>query len=76
MAWLAGITETEYNVDIIFSLIAPQLYQSASTAIQLLKDHEQAHANVGSWPCAFSGICVIFNRKSLEHCDPGACYEW
>ena len=75
-AWLAGITETEHDVDTIFSLIAPQLYQSASTAIQLLKDREQAHANVGSWPCAFSGIGVIVNRKSLEHRDPGGCYEW
>jgi hypothetical protein len=74
-AWLAGITETEHNVDTIFSLIAPHLYQSASTAIQLLKDCEQAYANVDSWPCAFSGICVIVNRKSLEHHDPGACYE-
>jgi hypothetical protein len=73
--WLAGISQTERDVDTIFSLVSPTLYQSATRATEKIKD-EKAHPNVGDWPCSFSGLAVISNRKTLDHRDAGGCHEW
>jgi hypothetical protein len=74
--WLHAISDTERDIDTIFSLIAPELHKSATDAMNEIKSQMDPHPNIDSWPCAFSGIGVIVNRISLPHRDPGGCPEW
>lgn len=73
--WLSRINDTEREVDILFSLIAPSLHDSATKAMEMIKNIHKLD-NVQKWPTAYSGIAVLANRKTLCHRDPGGCHEW
>jgi hypothetical protein len=74
--WLINIAETEEDVDIIFALIARDLYKMGKLCIAQLKETHQDHRNVDLWPSAFGGLGIISNRTTPDHRDVGGCYPW
>lgn len=65
-------------MDSILKLVAPDLYIAGWNAVKKSMDQHRDQPNVMLWPCAFSGITVIANRKTIVHRDSGgwpACYD-
>jgi len=75
--WLTEITDTENDINLILSLIAPDLYHAGHEAMDQIHS-SNPHPLVKSWPSVFSGISVISNRKTIAHRDQGgwpACFD-
>src|SRR5215510_13654244 len=65
-------------MDSILKLVAPDLYIAGWNAVKKSMDQHCDQPNVMLWPCAFSSISVIANRKTIVHRDSGgwpACYD-
>ena len=76
--WLKGIADVENDLNLLFCLIAPELYATGADAIRQLQEAEHAHKNVKAWPSVFSGMSVISDRQTPFHRDKGgwpACYD-
>jgi hypothetical protein len=74
--WIAAITDTESDIDHIFSLIAPKLHRDGIRSLECSKVNFPDHPGVHSWPSSFSGIGIIVNRKTPLHRDPSGRMEW
>jgi hypothetical protein len=76
--WLTEICYVEQELNMLLSLVGPELYKAGSKAMNELTSDPAAHPHVKAWPSVFSGISVICNRKTLAHCDQGGwaqCYD-
>ena len=74
--WLSAISQTECNINQIFSLISPRLFEDGNKATEKIKEMFPDHPSVHNWPSCFSGITVIVNRKTPPHRDKGCRPEW
>jgi hypothetical protein len=74
--FLVGIKDTEEAVNLIFSLISPDLYEAGKTAVDSLKEQHKHHKNVLRWPSVFGGLGLISNRITPDHRDVGGCFPW
>jgi hypothetical protein len=70
-SWLNVMKETGMDVDTIFGLVHPQLFQVGTQAVEELKKRFSHEPNVKKWPCQTTGIGVIVNRKTPFHRDKG-----
>lgn len=66
----------------ILAITHRDLYRVGYEATVKLKHREgldieiEPHEHVESWNSVFSGLAVITNRITPEHCDSGGCASW
>jgi hypothetical protein len=75
-SWLAALATTEFFWNAITAAVAPDLFNSGSTAIpkvqQEVASKQEDNISPGSeWPSIFSGLEIIVNRVTLSHRDAG-----
>ena len=78
--FLHEIEDVAAIMDAILSVVHPELWKRALSAMALIKDlpgyePEKTRA-VAAWPTVFSALQVIVNRCTVYHRDTNARKEW
>jgi hypothetical protein len=76
LTWMDAIRDAEQDVNLLFSLIAPNLHNDGVKSVAKIKEANPDHVGVQTWPSDFNGIGVIVNRITPVHRDKGGRMEW